>query len=64
MKNQKLNVRGTLNSLAPGEEIIFPRALYQVSSIRSVASILTADYGKKFSVSAKGANDIMVMRTI
>lgn len=62
MENTKVNVRGTLNALEINEQITFPRKVYLVSSIRTIASLLSGDFGKKFNVSAKDDNNIVVTR--
>lgn len=50
----RINVRGSIKALAIGDFIEIPRTPeYLPSNIRSAASVVAADTGKKFSVSMK-----------
>lgn len=59
---QKINVRGSINSLKNGDWVKIPRCGYKPSYVRTVSSILSADTGKRFSVNVT-ENEITVIRT-
>lgn len=47
---EKKNMKRSLNNLEVGGQEIFVRDKYKVSSLRSVAAMITADTGKRFNV--------------
>lgn len=62
---KKINVRGTINSLGIGDDpITLSKKEYKISSIRSIAGSLTADTGKKFSVTIADDEVIVITRII
>lgn len=59
---EKINIRGTMNSLEVGKCFTLSRQEYRRSTVAITASALFYDFGKKFSVSMNDT-DIIVTRT-
>lgn len=63
--SEKINVRGILNALEIGDEPLeFVKSLYKTSSIRSIATAITTDTGKRFSVSAKQKEKTITVKRV
>jgi hypothetical protein len=62
IEQNKINVRGSINSLELGSEpLILSRRLYKPSMVRTTAGGITEDTGKRFSVTSRG-DEIIVTR--
>lgn len=53
MDEERINVRGNINSLKVGKSFKLPKNERKPSYVRNAASTVASDTGKKFSVSVK-----------
>jgi hypothetical protein len=53
IEKQKINVRGTINTLNVNEILELPKKEYNPASIRATAGIVRENTGKGFSVSVQ-----------
>lgn len=58
---EKINVRGSINSLKKNGKLELPKSDHKPSYVRNAASTVAADTGKSFSVSV-GEKTITVTR--
>ena len=62
MEKERINVRGSIDSLEINEVFAIPKKERKASNVRNTASVVAGDTGKKFSVSAK--TDMIVVTRI
>lgn len=61
---ETINIRGSINALEVDEAVALSRRLCKVSSVRTIAGMITTDTGKTFSVSATADPDNVVVTRI
>ncbi|WP_289291400.1 hypothetical protein [Bacteroides sp. 41_26] len=61
MEKERINVRGSIDSLEINEVFTIPKKERRASNVRNTAYTVACDTGKKFSVSAK-TDTIVVTR--
>lgn len=61
---ETINIRGSINALEVSEAVALPRARCKVSSVRTIAGVITADTGKAFTVSTTVKKDYIVVTRI
>ena len=60
---KRINVRGAINSLKIRGKLELSKADHKPSYVRNAASSIAGDTSKKFSVSVKGENILVVRKS-
>lgn len=63
MNDERINVRGSINSLRVKGKLELPKAGLKPSYVRNAASSVASDTGKKFSVSVVGETIVVTRKS-